>query len=110
VLDEQGREVVDRRAFVLAGHWHNEEHRHWGIGLLPPAVVHSGQATAALEARAAVLAAAHDRRPERFVRGVPRPLTPAAEVWINPHENRPTVRTLVLPHDSNFGPQVSHSH
>ena len=44
--------------------WHNDEHRHWGIGLLTPAVVHSGQAAAALEARAAVLAAAHDRHPD----------------------------------------------
>ena len=90
--------------------WHNDEHRHWGIGLLTPAVVHSGQAAAALEARAAVLAAAHDRHPERFVRGVPRPLTPAAEVWINPPENRPTARTLELPRDTKFVPQLSQSH
>jgi len=27
--------------------WHNEEHRHRGIGLLTPAVVHSGHADAA---------------------------------------------------------------
>ncbi len=47
---------------------------------------------------------------ERFVRGVPRPLTPAAEVWINPPENRPTVRTLELPRDTKFVPQLSQSH
>jgi hypothetical protein len=63
-----------------------------------------------LEARASVLAAAHARHPERFVRRVPRPLTPAAEVWINPPENRPTVRTLELPRDTQFVPQVSQSH
>ena len=91
-------------------HWHNEEHRHWGIGLLAPAVVHAGQAPEALEARASVLAAAYARNPERFVRGVPRPLTPAAEVWINPPENRPTARTLELPRDTQFVPQVSQSH
>ena len=91
-------------------HWHNEEHCHWGIGLLTPAVVHTGQATAALEARSSVLAAAHARHPERFVQGVPRPLTPAAEVWINPPENRPTVRTLELPRDTKFVPQLSQSH
>ena len=91
-------------------HWHNEEHRHWGIGLLAPAVVHAGQAPEALEARASVLAAAHARNPERFVRGVPRPLKPAAEVWINPPENRPTARTLELPRDTKFVPQVSQSH
>ncbi len=90
--------------------WHNEEHCHSGIGLLTPAVVHTGQATAVLEARASVLAAAHARHPERFVQGVPRPLAPAAEVWINPPENRPTVRTLELPRDTTFVPQLSQSH
>jgi len=50
------------------------------------------------------------RHPERFVRGVPRPLTPAAEVWINPPENRPTARTLELPRDTKFVPQLSQSH
>jgi hypothetical protein len=75
-----------------------------------PAVVHTGQSPVVLEARASVLAAAHARHPERFVRDVPRPLTPAAEVWINPPENRPTVRTLELPPATKFVPQVSQSH
>jgi hypothetical protein len=57
-----------------------------------------------------VLAAAHARHPERFVRGLPLPLKPAAEVWINPPENKPQVRTLELPRDSKFVPQVSQSH
>ena len=48
------------------------------------------------------MAAAHARHPERFVGGVPQPLAPAAEVWINPPENRPTVRTLELPRDTKF--------
>jgi hypothetical protein len=56
------------------------------------------------------VADAHARHPERFVHGLPRPLTPAAEVWINPPENRPQVRTLELPRDSQFVPQVSQSH
>jgi putative transposase len=90
--------------------WHNEEHRHWGIGLLTPAVVHTGHADTAVESRASVLAAAHARHPERFVRGLPQPLKPAAEVWINPPENRPQVRTLELPRDSKFVPQASQSH
>jgi hypothetical protein len=37
-------------------------------------------------------------------------LKPAAEVWINPPENRPQVRTLELPRDSKFVSQVSQSH
>ena len=44
-----------RRGFFR---WHNEEHCLWGIGLLTPAVVHAGEATLALEARAKVPAAA----------------------------------------------------
>ncbi len=90
--------------------WHNEEHRISRICLLTPAVVHTGQSPVVLEARPSVLAAAHDRHPERFVRGVPRPLTPAAEVWINAPKNRPTVRTLELPRDTKFVSQVSQSH
>lgn len=61
-------------------HCHNEEHRHWGIGLLTPAIVHIGQTEAVITQRAAVLSAARARHPERFVRGFPQPLTPAAEV------------------------------
>ena len=91
-------------------HWHNEEHRHWGIALLTPAIVHTGQATTILEARASVLAAAYACHPERFVQGVPSPLTLAAEVWINQPENRPTVRTLELPRDTKFVSQLSQSH
>ena len=52
----------------------------------------------------------NSRHPERFVRGLPQPLKPAAEVWINPPENRPQVRTLELPRDSKFVSQVSQSH
>jgi hypothetical protein len=59
---------------------------------------------------AAVLAAAHARHPERFVNGVSQPLAPAAEVWINPPENRPPIRTLKLPRASQFLPQLSQKH
>ena len=87
--------------------WHNAEHRHGGIGLLTPALMHTGQATAVLEAGASVLAAAHARHPERFVRGVSWPLTSAEEVGINPPENRPTGRTPERPRDTTIVPQVS---
>ena len=49
-------------------------------------------------------------RPERFVRGVPRPLRPAAEVWINPPEDRAIRRTIQLQRDTDFVTQVSQSH
>ena len=38
--------------------WYNEEHRHSGLGLLSPAAVHYGLASAAIEQRRAVLDAA----------------------------------------------------
>jgi DNA replication protein DnaC len=64
--------------------WYNTEHRHGGIGLLTPAMVHYGQAEVVRARRAAILAAAYAAHPERFVRRPPRvPLLPSA-VWINP--------------------------
>jgi putative transposase len=64
--------------------WYNADHRHAGIGLLPPEVVHYGQAQAAYDARSQVLAAAHAAHPERFVRQVPRPPQLPTAAWINP--------------------------
>ena len=87
--------------------WQNHEHHHWGLGLLTPAVVHSGQAEAVLAARQAVLDAAHAAHPERFVRPPPRPLTLPDEVWINPPADRPEPRMLQLPRDTNFETQLS---
>ena len=64
--------------------WYNTEHRHGGIGLLTPAMVHYGQAEAVRTRRAEVLAAAYLGHPERFVRRPPQvPMLPPA-VWINP--------------------------
>jgi putative transposase len=64
--------------------WYNTEHRHAGIGLLPPAVVHHGQAQAVYDARCQILAAAHAAHPERFVRQAPRPPQLPSAAWINP--------------------------
>jgi putative transposase len=73
--------------------WYNTEHRHSALGLLPPVVVHHGQAAAVSTARQQTLDAAYARHPERFVGGRPvPPLVPAA-VWINPP--RPQQQTLV---------------
>lgn len=64
--------------------WYNHEHRHSGLGLMTPAVVHSGQAVEVREQRAQVLAAAYTANPERFVRGLPLPPKLPAAAWINP--------------------------
>jgi len=81
-----------RFASILAGRdfsrdffaWYNHDHRHSGIGLMPPAAVHFGQADAMLQARAGVLSAAHAAHPKRFINGAPTPPNLPTAVWINP--------------------------
>ena len=63
--------------------WYNGEHRHSGIGLLTPEVVHYGQAQAVIEQRRIVLASAFGAHPERFVRGLPVPPPLPEAAWIN---------------------------
>jgi len=69
--------------------WYNDEHRHSGLGLLSPAVVHHGVAHEAIERRRAVLDAAYAAHPERFVRKPPQPLPAPQEVWINKPQQTP---------------------
>jgi putative transposase len=77
--------LADARAWARPFfQWYNHDHHHSGIGLLTPATVHSGQAATAITARQAVLVMAYEAHPERFVRGVPRPLELPTAVWINP--------------------------
>jgi putative transposase len=63
--------------------WYNGEHRHSGIGLLTPAMVHYGHAEQIFQQRQLVLDAAYLAHPERFVRASPKPLSLPKEVWIN---------------------------
>ena len=64
--------------------WYNTEHRHSGIGMLTPEMVHYGLAEDVIECRRKVLEAAYRAHPERFVRGVPSPPPLPEAVWINP--------------------------
>lgn len=64
--------------------WYNYEHRHSGIAMLTPAMVHEARAEQVLTARHAVMIKAHQANPERFVRGVPKRLALPSAVWINP--------------------------
>ena len=76
--------IQDSRAFCLSFFaWYNDEHRHSGLGLLTPAMVHHGQAPLILAQRQEVLNAAFLAHPERFVRFAPRPAALPKEVWIN---------------------------
>lgn len=82
--------LEDARAFCQSFfRWYNEEHRHSGIALLTPAMVHSGQTEAVLAQRRAVLAAAYRAHPERFVRRHPTPLPMPSAVWINKPKTEP---------------------
>jgi len=76
--------IQDSRAF---GHtffpWYNDEHRHSGIGMMTPAMVHYGLAVAVRENRQLALDAAYSAHPERFVRRAPTPPLLPKEVWIN---------------------------
>jgi putative transposase len=63
---------------------YNQEHRHTSLGLLTPATVHYGLAAEVTAKRQAVLQAAYEQHPERFVKGPPRPPQPPKAVWINP--------------------------
>ena len=61
--------IEDGRAFCQQFfRWYNHEHRHSGLGLLTPAMVHSGQAP---------LLAAAPSRPRRRLSGAPGTLRPA---------------------------------
>jgi putative transposase len=77
--------LADAQAWVTRFiHWYNTEHRHSGLGLLPPVVVHRGQVAAVSAARQQTLEAAYADHPERFVRGCPVAPTVPDVVWINP--------------------------
>ena len=82
--------------------YYNNEHRHAGIGLLTPAMVHYGQAEQVLATRQETLLAAYRVHPERFVRRPPRAATVPRQAWINPpvetttNTDRPVIVTPPL--------------
>jgi putative transposase len=85
-------EFPDRFASFEHGHdfvgefmtWYNNEHRHSGIAMLAPAMVHNGQADRVLAARHDVMLAAYRGKPERFIAGSPKRIVLPSAVWINP--------------------------
>jgi putative transposase len=75
----------DARAFCRPFFdWYNREHRHAGIAMLTPEMVHYGRAPQVIVARQTTLQAAYLRHPERFVRRAPQPAPLPEAVWINP--------------------------
>jgi putative transposase len=75
--------------------WYNQEHYHSGIGLMHPAVVHSGRGPEQWEFRRLTMERFYQEYPERFVKGPPKPPRIPAMVWINrPETNRALPLTL----------------
>ena len=83
--------LEDARAFCRTFFaWYNTEHRHSGIGLLTPEMVHRGQGEQVRAARQVVLDGAYAAHPERFVRKRPEPPALPTAVWINPPKEPPS--------------------
>ena len=76
--------IEEARAFCVEFFsWYNQEHRHSGLALLTPSMVHHGQAASVIAARDATLAVAFALHPERFSRGLPVHARVPDAVWIN---------------------------
>ena len=76
--------IQDSRAFCQTFFpWYNDEHRHSGIGMMSPAMVHHGAAAAVRENRQRFSMPPIAAHPERFVRRPPAPPQLPKEVWIN---------------------------
>lgn len=85
--------------------WYNTQHRHSALGLMTPAMVHTGQAQAIRTQRQQTLRAAYAAHPERFVHGQPTPPALPTQVWINKpsHDPDETLPSETL--GSELGPQ-----
>jgi len=70
--------------------YYNTEHRHSGIGLLTPAMVHYHLADQVIAARQETLLAAYRAHPERFVNRLPQPPVLPRQAWINPPVEKTT--------------------
>jgi len=66
--------------------WYNNEHRHSGIAMLTPEIIHYNLVDEVIEKRNIVLQKAYQANPKRFVKGLPKAKTPDDQVWINKPE------------------------
>ncbi len=76
--------------------WYNTQHRHSGIAMMTPEMVHYGRAEIVRERRDKVLAEAFNVHPERFVRGMPAARAIPQAVWINPPQLGPSEGGVTL--------------
>jgi transposase InsO family protein len=77
--------IEDAKAFCRRFFdWYNQDHHHFGLGLMTPDQVHYGQTDAVYAARQETLDRAYMENPERFVRQKPKPPAKPTAAWINP--------------------------
>lgn len=96
VFPERFASLSDARAFMAVFvDGYNHTHHHTGIGLNTPADVHYGLAAGRTLERAATLAAARVRNPERFSSDQsPKILTLPTVTWINNPAERTTIKLV----------------
>ena len=103
--------IQDSRAFCQGFfRWYNGEHRHSGLGLLTPAMVHYNQTDLVIQQRQQVLDAAYQLHPERFVRSAqdhrPSPRRPGSTNHSRSHEMLTKFREHVSQVVSNLSDKV----
>jgi putative transposase len=89
--------------------WYNHEHRHSGIGLMPPHAVHYGTADTLHAQRAQTLELAYAAQPLRFKGRVPKPPTLPTAAWINPPKKETLATETINTCSLNLNDQVSQS-
>ena len=103
--------IEDARAYCQQFFiWYNTMHRHSGIGLMSPSIVHHAQAKALTEQRASTLVTAFNANPQRFKNKTPKPPALPTAAWINPPKKEITPTTNPLNCSLNSTTQVSQCH
>ena len=95
--------IEDARSFCREFFdWYNQDHHHFGIGLMAPDQVHFGQVEAVYASRQTTLDRAFAESPSRFVNKPPTPPDRPTKAWINPPQpssltSMPDSATLEVP-------------
>ena len=77
--------LADARAYCAPFFaWYNQQHRHSGIGMMTPEMVHTGRAAEVRRLRQITLDDAFVRHPIRFKSQPPEPHKLPTAAWINP--------------------------
>jgi putative transposase len=85
--------IQDAKTFCRAFFaWYNQDHHHLGIGLMTPDQVHYGLTDAVHAARQQILDQAFRTNPDRFVNKPPQPPPKPTAVWINPPNQKLSIR------------------